>query len=396
MRIAYVCADPGVPVFGCKGASVHVQEVIRALRKCGAEVELFATNPTGRAPEDLAQVPVHPLPVPPSDDPVAREQRAIEANGALLAVLRRRGPFDLIYERYSLWSFAGMAYAKESGAPGVLEVNAPLIEEQARHRGLFDRGAAERVAQRVFEDATALVAVSAEVAAHLQRYPGAAERVHVVPNGVSPERFPEGLRSSCPASQSTFTIGFVGTLKPWHGLPLLTEAFARFSMLAPDSRLLLVGDGPERAALERDVAARGISTAVHWTGAVSPSAIPGLLASMDVAVAPYPASEQSYFSPLKLYEYMAAGRAIVASRIGQTATVIEDGVSGLLCSPGDAGALAHALTRLRADAGLRRRLGQAARDQALRHHTWAAAAGRILALARLAPAFQSRAMERSL
>jgi glycosyltransferase involved in cell wall biosynthesis len=149
--------------------------------------------------------------------------------------------------------------------------------------------------------------------------------------------------------------------------------------------LLVVGDGPERARLEADLAARGLAQAAQLTGAVDPGEVPGLLASMDVAVAPYPNLENFYFSPLKVYEYMAAGLPVVASRIGQLAGLIRDGVNGILCPPGDSDALAEALERLRQEPEWGTRLGQAARATVLRDHTWAAVARRILRLAGLGP-----------
>jgi glycosyltransferase involved in cell wall biosynthesis len=383
MRIAYVCADPGVPVFGRKGCSVHAQEVLRALRGCGARVELFATRPGEEPPADLRALPVHPLPAVPPGGPAARERAALDANGGLRAALEREGPFDLIYERYSLWSFAGMEHARGAGVPGLLEVNAPLAEEQAAYRGLADREAAERVAGRAFGAAAALLAVSREVAGWLEGYPAARGRVHVVPNGVDLSRFPPGLAPSRPAPPGTFTVGFVGSLKPWHGLPVLAEAFALLRRGGTGSRLLVVGDGGERRAVEADLAARGVAGDALFTGAVAPDEVPGLLASVDVAVAPYPPQPRFYFSPLKVYEYMAAGRPVVASRVGQVAELIEDGVTGLLCPPGDPAALAAALERLRGEPGLRARLGEAARAAVRRDHTWAAVARRILRLAGL-------------
>ena len=121
------------------------------------------------------------------------------------------------------------------------------------------------------------------------------------------------------------------------------------------------------------------------TGGVAPSAVPGLLASMEAAVAPYPPLAQFYFSPLKVYEYMAAGLPAVASRIGQLTELIEDGVTGLLCPPGDASALAGALYRLYSQPAWSARLGQAARATVLRDHTWDAVVQRILELACLKP-----------
>ncbi|MFD1733719.1 glycosyltransferase family 4 protein [Deinococcus malanensis] len=232
MRVAYVCADPGVPTFGMKGSSIHVQEVLRALLRTGTEVTLFAPRTGGSAPQDLSSVQVHALPRASKDDPADREQAQLAANDATLAALQEQGPFDLVYERYSLWSHAGMTYARGEGIPGVLEVNAPLVEEQAQHRGLIDRTAAEDVARRAFGASSLLVAVSREVGAYLQAMPEATGRVQVIPNGVNPGRFPEDLLPDLPAP-GIFTVGFVGTLKPWHGLPTLLEAFEELRREVP-------------------------------------------------------------------------------------------------------------------------------------------------------------------
>src|SRR2546426_9054083 len=101
-------------------------------------------------------------------------------NDQLAALLDRAGPYDLVYERYSLWSLAAMEHAATAGVPGLLEVNAPLIEEQAAYRGLRDAGGADRVATRAFRAASVLLAVSAEVAAWLERRGVAPGRVHVI------------------------------------------------------------------------------------------------------------------------------------------------------------------------------------------------------------------------
>ncbi len=381
MRIAYVSADLGVPVFGRKGCSIHVQEVVRALRARGARVELFTMRPEGAPPPGLETVPVYALPLPAKGERAVREQAALAANAGVRDILEREGPFDLVYERYSLWCTAGMDYARDQGTPGFLEVNAPLIAEAAEHRGLVDRAGAERVAAQVFGGATALLAVSEEIAAYLRDYPGTDGRIHVIPNGVNPERFAAGGVAARPKSPDVFTVGFLGTLKAWHGLTVLAEALALLHRRVPAARLLIVGDGPERERLEADLAGRGLRDAARFTGAVPPEAVPGLLAVMDVAVAPYPLLANFYFSPMKVYEYMAAGLPVVASRIGQLTTILRHEATGLLCPPGDAVALAAALERLWRDPAARRRLGEAARTQVLRDHTWAAVARRILDLA---------------
>lgn len=388
MRIAYVCADLGVPVFGRKGCSIHVQEVVRELTRRGAQVELFAVQCEGSPPPGLEEVTLHPLSNIPKGNCAAREQAALAMNQELLVKLEQEGPFDLVYERYSLWSFAGMEYASSRGVPGLLEVNAPLIDEQAEHRTLVDRAGAEHVAERAFRAASALVAVSSGVAEYLERYPAARGRVHTIPNGVDPGRFPPDQQPSCPAPAGIFTVGFVGTLKPWHGLTTLIDAFAQFHRCNSNTRLLIVGDGPERHNLEEDLASRGIGRAAHFAGSVAPEQIAGFLVSMDVAVAPYPKLSNFYFSPLKVYEYMAAGLPPVVSRVGQLAELIQHEVNGYFCPPGDAQALTAALMCLRDDPLLRDRLGRAARTTVLREHTWESTVQRLLCLAGFGQALQ--------
>jgi len=380
MRLAYVCTDPGVPVFGLKGCSVHVREVLRALLDLGIEVVLFARRFDGDPPPELEAIPVRRLSRLPKQDDPERERAAIAANDALGSELERAGPFDLVYERYSLWSFAAMDYARAAGIPGLLEVNAPLIEEQAEHRQLRDRAAAESASARAFRSATSLVAVSKEVAEYLRDFTGAADRIHVVPNGVDPQRF-EDVAPTLAAEPGVFTVGFVGSLRPWHGLPILVDAFARLRATDRATRLVVVGDGPERSKLVADLSTRGLGEAVKLVGPVAPDEVPGWLASLDAAVAPYPNLSHFYFSPLKVYEYMAAGRALVASEIGQLRELIEPEVNGLLCPPGDAAAIAIALGRLRHDPALRRRLGRAARATIRKGHTWDRVVRRLLALA---------------
>ena len=379
MRVAYVSADPGVPVYGNKGCSVHVQEVVRALKTFGATVEIFAARSGGTAPPGLESIAVHALTGDASRDAAGRERGAMRANRVFGRALRRRGSFDVVYERYSLWGFAGMRFAKRAGIPGVLEVNAPLIEEQAEHRALCHRAIADRIAMKNFASAHTIVAVSTGVADYVRRFPGTASRLAVIPNGVDPFRFsspkfqPPGARG--------FTLGFVGTLKPWHGVPTLVDAFAELYREDPTTRLVVVGDGPLRAWLEQSLERYGISHASRVTGAMTPQSIPALLASMDAAVAPYAARPDFYFSPLKILEYMAAGLPIVASRIGQIQELISDGETGLLCDPDDARSLAERLRRLRDDAALRFKLGAAARATVMKHHTWLDVTRRIFARA---------------
>src|SRR5690625_1318841 len=263
MKVAYVCADPGVPVFGTKGSSAHVREVIRGLRRRGAHVELFTARPGGRPPADLADLVVHDLGRPSAPDTATRERRLIAANDRWRHALGRAGPFDLVYERYALWATAGMTHAATHGVPGVLEVNAPLVTEQAAHRHLVHRERAEQLTGIAMSAASGVIAVSEPVA----KWAGqrTCRPVHVVPNGVDVDR----ITPRPSTGRSGFTVGFVGTLKPWHDTGTLLEAFARLTTARPVTQLLVVGDGPVRADLEHQADRLGITGRTTFTGAVA-------------------------------------------------------------------------------------------------------------------------------
>lgn len=380
MRIAYICADHGVPVFDWKkGCSIHVQEIVRALTQLGHSVDLYATNIGGVVSEDLKGLKI--IELPSFDRSLNRAEREIAQlrnNQGIRAALTKGGPYDLVYERYSLWSFAAMEYAADYGIPGALEVNSPLIKEQAQFRGLVNWVSAKQVAERCFASASSVFAVSDAVADYLEQEFEVSENVSILPNGVDADRF---IDVCLDRNQHTgrFTVGFVGSLKPWHGVDALVEAFATVHRQAPNSRLLIVGDGPERPSIEKQIAKLNLNGATTLTGSVNPAEVTRLLGEMDVGVAPYPKIRKNYFSPMKVFEYMAAGLPVVVTSAGQLGHIIRDECNGLLCEPGDIGALSEALFCLMRDPALRTRLGRRARRDIEDEHTWQDVASRALA-----------------
>ncbi len=380
MRIAYVCCDPGVPVFGCKGCSVHVQEVLREFLRRGYQIDLFATRIGGSQPGNLKEVRLHTIDLPKSSDAALRERTLRAANVDIKKMLGHHGPFDLVYERYALQSYAAMEYARNLQAPGILEVNAPLITEQARYRSLTDFDRAEQTTRRAMISAGAIVAISSQVADYAGQQRLSSTGIHVIPNGVDIHRFRGSDTTRFPRRPGEFTIGFVGTLKPWHGVANLIEAFGQLSASGVAVRLVIVGDGPERKSLEYQASCLPPQAThrVHFHGAVKPEEIPPLLSSMDVAVAPYLPQNDFYFSPLKIFEYMAAGLPTVASRLGQIPELLQDSKSGLLYPPGATHALREALLSLCRNPHLCAQLGQTARETAASRFTWESVVTQIL------------------
>jgi glycosyltransferase involved in cell wall biosynthesis len=367
--IAYVCVDPGVPVFGTKGASVHVQEIVRAWRNRGAEVTLYCTREGSEVPADLADLQTVVV-------PVAGRGAERETSQAMVAAELAQRIIDdgasAVYERYSLFSDTLARVTERLGIPGFLEVNAPLIEEQQTHRTLHDKAAAKAALQVQVAAATRTVCVSDPVASWVRERVASEhhERIRTVPNGVNVRR----IRPS-PEAPGTPVVAFVGTLKPWHGVETLIEAQASASS---EWTLRIVGDGPQGPEL-RSLATR-MGADVEFTGAVAPETVPEVLAGCSLAAAPYPRTHNTadqYFSPLKIYEYCAAGLPVVASRVGQVPHIIDDGVTGLLVEPSDPHALAEAIDGLAEAPLARAAMSSAARRAAVEHHSWDTVLNRI-------------------
>ena len=403
MNVLYLSMDPGIDPAGQGGGSIHIRSFVRALADLGHSVTLVCSaSKDKKGPDPDLGAGVHLVPLAGWNRALARSLRltarlsrrpkrghpdSVRALHNLRfartasAAARECKP-DFIYERYSLWGMAGRRLARKLGIPHVLEVNAPLVYEQQQYRaGFAFPPLARRVERGVWKRADLLIAVSESLHNQMQRSGVDPQRIRVLPNGVNPELFHVGssgqeLRKRLNLN-GHFTIGFVGTFRPWHGVELLFSAFQDLHKVDPLTHLLLVGDGPLRQRFEEQIRSAGLQGAVTFAGKVAHKDVPQYLAAMDVTVAPYPALDEFYYSPIKLFEYMAAGRAVVASRVGQVAEVLVDGDTGLLYEPGDRADLLHCLQRIRKDPALCGELGKRA-GAACSEHTWNRNAERVI------------------
>jgi len=300
-----------------------------------------------------------------------------QAIAKTLERLHKRWRIDAVYERYSLWSYAGLVFARTARLPFVLEVNAPLRREQARYRTLDNEAAAADIEHFLFSGAGRIAVPSSQLRPYVIDHGARPGAVQVMPNAAEPARYHRRTERRKPADEP-FVIGFLGTLKPWHGLDNLFRAFRILYRKDAGYRLLIVGDGPMRRGLEKNARAMGMRAAVAFSGDVAHDEVPDLLARMDVGVAPYSGLPGFYFSPLKLFEYMAAGLPVVASDIGQIREIISHRKTGLLVPPGAIRPLATAIAELRSRPATAVKLSRAARALVGRRYTWKHNADRVL------------------
>lgn len=369
MRLAYVCADSGIPLRGHKGASVHVRSITQGLAELGHEILLCcATEGSGNPAPDRVAVRVLGGPA---------------MTGEALEALFGEYGVQAVIERYSLETAAARRASAGLGLPLVLEVNAPIVVEAARHRGLQDVPAALERERTAFRSADAIIAVSQALVAYVAGVAPAAA-VHWVPNGADLARFAGARGADLGLPRGSLALGFVGSMKSWHGVQDLLTAFTRIMGIHPEAHLVLVGEGPEAGDIRARVLDEDLGGRVHLLGARPHQEIPGVLASLDVAVAPYRPSDDFYFSPMKVVEYLAAGLPVAYPTLGDLPALV--GSAGLGYPPGSIGSLADALATLCGSEGLRRRLAAEAMRRS-RSHSWGAVASATEAIVRaeLAP-----------
>jgi len=380
LRVVFLRSTPG-PGTQAGGAASHIKGVVEGLESLGLEVRIISNDQIAGLDhsEDRFEI------IPPQPGGGSRALFDIHNNlvftrGAVPLIERIRP--DFIYQRYARFSWAGVVAANRIKRPLLLEYNGSevWVGKHWDHVGNLDL--LERY-ERLNLDAAARIFVVSEVERrNLEARGVAGGKIVVNPNGVDVERFRPGVggveaRRELQIADDEVVAGFVGTFGPWHGVEKLAEAIRKIPADVK-VRFLLVGSGSLHAAVEKQLEG---DKRVIFTGAVAHDRVAKLLDACDVLVAPHvPLADGSEFfgSPTKIFEYMAMGKGIVASRLGQIGEVLVDGETALLVEPGDVEELRASILRLVESEELRKRLGARAREVAESEHTWKRNAQRVL------------------
>jgi glycosyltransferase involved in cell wall biosynthesis len=365
------------------GQAVHIEELLGALGALGHEIRIVAPAATEAsgfgADAGLVAGLKRWLPRPLYE--VAEFSYNFLDYQKLSAAARAFRP-DVIYERYNLYTVSGVWLARRLGIPLLLEVNAPLVHERSAFGGLGLPGLARWSERKAWAAADVVLPVTQVLADMVNAAAGPSIRTLVIPNGVDMAAF--GQPPDIDTAKARFglagriVLGFTGFVREWHRVDRVLDVMA--SPECPSNvHLMLVGDGTVRVALQEQAARLGLADRVSFPGLVPRGEIPVYVAAFDIALQPHVVA---YASPLKLFEYLALGRAVIAPDTPNIREVLDDGGNGLLFRPDDDRSFRDGLLRLINDPALRDRLGRAARATIDRRGlTWRHNAERVTALA---------------
>lgn len=364
------------------GQAVHLEEMLSAFQALGHETLLvgppsFANAEFGHDPKLLGRLKAH---IPKAVYELLEIGYNIPAYFRLRRAWREFRP-DFIYERHNLYFLAGTWLKKRKRVPLLLEVNAPLARERATHGGLGLPKLAASLERSVWKSADAVLPVTHVLAAELEAAGVSSQRVEVICNAIDPAKFHHDAAAAAAAKrelglEGKLVLGFTGFVRDWHGLDKIVDG-----LVSPDFRdahLVVVGDGPAIPNLKVQAQRLGVSDRILFAGLVERDRVGTFVASFDIALQP---KSVEYASPLKLFEYMALAKAIVAPAQPNIREVLEDEKSALLFDPADTAGMFAAVKRLISDPELRARLGAAAAAAiAERAFTWRQNAERVAAL----------------
>jgi glycosyltransferase involved in cell wall biosynthesis len=366
MRVLYVATDQVVP--GTLGGSVHVQAVAEGLAALGHEVHVATRREAGQVD---ARVHWHGIGAP-ANRPQLRLLRARAVRSLALQVRP-----DVVIERYHNFGGEGVLAARTVDARVVLEVNAPIIDHDGSRKALVDRMLVVQPMKqwRTWQVDHADLIVTPSAAIVPSDVPRS--RILELEWGADIDRFGPGASGQPPWARQPGAVDcvFAGAFRAWHGAIQLVEAMRLLHAEGRKSfRGVFIGDGPERAAAER---AAGGSSGVLFVGRLPHDRMPAALAAADIGVAPFDVAQHSpltlgfYWSPLKMFEYMASGLPVVAPAIPRLRSLLASGKEGVLYEPATPQALAEALSTLD-DPARRASMGAAARERAVREYSWQA------------------------
>lgn len=380
LNILYVVGDCGLDLTINQGYRIHILKILEGLKKAEHEIYLITINDKKELkgfidylciPHRYLRFKLHKI------FPYFGFIDSIFIFFNILK-LHKKKKFDVIHERYGLYSYGGAFAAKILKLPYILEVNAPIIEEKQLHTiplRCAQKWAALLNSTYCLNQADRIIAVSTLLKNYMVNNWGIkASKIYILPNAADIESFENVSSDKVRAKynlKNRIIIGFVGSLHKWYGIENLLKAFAIAQKSNNNLILMIIGDGQYRKQLENLTEKLKISDQTIFTGNIPHSEIPEYINAFDIAIAPYRDLPTGFYnSPIKLFEYMAAGKAIIASKIGQIDEIVEHKKTAWLVPPGNIKALSEAIIYLTKNPKIRNKLARNSRDLAVRNYSW--------------------------
>lgn len=372
------------------GSFSHTRGFLDGLRKAGHEYVAVSSGDLSLAPDAR----VHRVPYSmlfrnlPEVLSVAYNWRLVHR---ARPIIREERP-DFIYHRHSEFNYSSAVLSRRYRIPLVLECNGSEVWIKKNWGNVYLESLLRLAESAQFAGADVITVVSTVMKADLVAIGVPKQKILVNPNGVDPDLFspdaPVHERVMELKRSGHVVAGFVGTFGAWHGVEVLAHAVKPTVRANPNVRFFLIGDGVLRSEVERILRDDGVSGSVIMTGSVPHEQIPSYLAGCDILLSPHVQNtdgSQFFGSPTKLFEYMAMGRPIIASGIGQIAEVVRDGVNGVIMRHRDHDDLADKILALTRDPALGQRIGAAARSDAVSKFSWQHNAQRVVDAVRALP-----------
>ncbi len=380
MKILYYSAHPNLPLDSKSGPGTHMREIISAWENDGHEVhplimggmESSAASSASGSKQSLKSK-VKPF-VPKFIWETMKDRALRKFDQHCARELRSACEVfqpDLIYERGYFNIVSGVQVAEELNIFHALEMNAPYPEEKAsmEGKGLFHRESVQAERTQCQKTQLLVVVSSALKSYFVERTNIEPSKVLVTPNAVNLHYLPKTskrleIRSSLSWKEDDLIFGFVGSIFPYHGVDKLIEAFALLE--AKNQRLLIVGGGALLDEYKSRVSSLGLNERVHFTGAVPHQEVYDYIDAMDITVM---ADSNWYGSPVKIFEYGAMKKALIAPNTIPVLDVMIDGVDGKLCN-NKIPEILGAMTQMQADEAFRSQLAQSWHQKVLKNHIW--------------------------
>jgi len=291
-------------------------------------------------------------------------------------ILEQEKPVLLI-SRLEAYTLSSIYLANKKKIPVIVEADGPVAYEKMKYQNQFKthQGLVDYFEVAALKKSWLSFTVSNQLKKYFTAKGVSEDSIHVIPNGADADRFRPDFPCDDLKQQyqlrNNLVVGFVGSFHYWHGVENLTKIILETTQNHTNVKFLMVGDGgPLKTSLEKFIKRSGLTHRVHLTGLLKHEEIPRYIAAMDIVLAPYPKLEFGYYSPVKLYEYLSSGKAVVSSKMGQIGEVIRDGNNGFLCEPDNIPQMNNKIAELIRNPHLIKKVGEQARKDVLKDYTW--------------------------